>query len=219
VIGIYPNAYSCTYCYTYEAAKDFGAAIKRHTYIFHCKPVSPLTPERNKSAYNRDQECMRQHNHFAENLIKGKIAETVFELMFREATSFDVYPLGYERSIPILRQFRDHHSATQDAPVSAVIENLSDTPDFLLTLPDKTQVYLVEVKYRRELKVSEIVRIAATLHARWHPATLFLATLSGFFYDACEAIVRHGEILPLADNLISHDTQAYYLSLLRRFEA
>jgi hypothetical protein len=161
---------------------------------------------------------MQQHNHFAENLIKGRIAETVFELMFREATSFDVYPLGYERSIPILRQFRDHPDHIQAEFTKAVIENLSDTPDFLLTLPDKTQVYLVEVKYRRELKVAEMIRIAATLHERWHPATLFVATLSGFFYDSCEAIVKHGEILPLADNLIPKDTQEYYLSLLRRFE-
>ena len=94
--------------------------------------------------------------------------------MFREATSFDVYPLGYERSIPILRQFRDRHSPKQAGMVSEAIENLSDTPDFLLTLPDKTQVYLVEVKYRREMKASEIVRIAAKLHHRWHPATLFV---------------------------------------------
>jgi hypothetical protein len=160
---------------------------------------------------------MRQ-NHFAENLIKGRIAETIFELMFREATSFDVYLLGYERSIPILRQFRDQRSMPQAEMVSEVIDNLSDTPDFLLTLPDKTQGYLVEVKYRREMKASEIVRIAARLHDRWHPATLFLATLQGFFYDTCEAIVHRGEIMPLEGNLIPKDTQEYYLRLLRRFE-
>jgi hypothetical protein len=161
---------------------------------------------------------MQQQNHFAENLIKGRIAETIFELMFREKTAFDVYPLGYERSIPILRQFRDHQGATQSETVSAVIDSLSDTPDFLLVLPDKTQVYLVEVKYRWELKVSEIIRIAAKLHDRWHLAALFVATLQGFYYDSCAAIMQHKEIMSLADNLIPKDTQAYYLSLLRRFE-
>jgi hypothetical protein len=102
--------------------------------------------------------------------------------------------------------------------VSEAIDNLSDTPDFLLTLPDKTQVYLVEVKYRREMKTSEIVRIAAKLHHRWHPATLFVATLQGFFYDTREAIVKRREIMPLEGNLIPQDTQEYYLRLLRRFE-
>src|SRR4051812_20853801 len=119
-----------------------------------------------------------QRSDFPENLIKGRIAETIFELMFREATSFDVYPLGYERTIPILRQFRDHHSVMQSEMVSTVIDNLSDTPDFLATLPDKTQVYLVEIKYRREVHTSEIISIATKIYARWHPATLFVASLS-----------------------------------------
>ena len=37
------------------------------------------------------------HNRFPENLIKGRIAERVFELMFREGADYDVYPLGYEQ--------------------------------------------------------------------------------------------------------------------------
>jgi hypothetical protein len=82
---------------------------------------------------------------FAENLIKGRIAETVFELMFREATHFDVYPLGYEHSIPILRQVRDHLPDQTLETIKRVIENVSTTPDFLLMLPDKTQVYLGRV--------------------------------------------------------------------------
>jgi hypothetical protein len=52
VIGIYAYAYCYAYCYTYTAARDFAASLKRHTYVFHFKPVSPLTPEGNKSAYN-----------------------------------------------------------------------------------------------------------------------------------------------------------------------
>jgi hypothetical protein len=161
---------------------------------------------------------MQLTNHFAENLIKGRIAETIFELMFREATSFDIYPLGYERTIPILRQVRDKTEQPRSRAVSQVMDNLSHTPDFLLLLPDKTQVYLVEVKYRRERKAAEVIRIAAKLHDRWHPATLFVATLQGFFYDTCEAIVKRGEIMPLAENLIPRQIQAYYLRLLHRFE-
>jgi hypothetical protein len=48
-----------------------------------------------------DRQKGMQRNDFPENLMKGRIAETVFELMFREKTAFDVYPLGYEHTIPI----------------------------------------------------------------------------------------------------------------------
>src|ERR687898_759142 len=73
-----------------------------------------------------------------------------------KSTVFDVYPLGYERIIPILRQFRDHKTETNSEIIHEIVDNLHNTPDFLLCLPDKTQVYLVEVKYRREVKPREI---------------------------------------------------------------
>jgi len=143
-----------------------------------------------------------QKNHFAENLIKGRIAETVFELMFREATVFDIYPLGYEHTIPILRQVRDDAVKTRGERVSQVMDNLSNTPDFLLLLPDKTQAYLVEVKYRREAKQSELVRIARKISKRWEPATLFLATPQGFFFDSCQGVLNSGTLQPLSERLI-----------------
>jgi hypothetical protein len=159
-----------------------------------------------------------KENHFAENLIKGRIAETVFELMFREKTEFDVYPLGYEHTIPILRQFRDHKTTRESKMIREVSENLSHTPDFLLCLPDKTDVYLVEVKYRREMKVTEILRIAKKIHERWRPVKLFLATLAGFYFDTCQQILETQSIQRLPEYLIPKETQEYYLNLLRRFE-
>jgi hypothetical protein len=89
-----------------------------------------------------------------------------------------------------LRQFRDHKTQRNSELITAVIENLNHTPDFLLCLPDKTAVYLVEVKYRRETKASEILRIAKKIHERWHPVKLFLATFRGFYFDSCQHILE-----------------------------
>jgi hypothetical protein len=105
-----------------------------------------------KKAYRREQgsegaihpehkHTMREHTAFAENLIQGRIAETIFELMCREATACDVYPLGDEQIIPILCQFRDDPIPENGQAITRISENLHNTPDFLLYLSDKTQVY------------------------------------------------------------------------------
>jgi len=47
-------------------------------------------------------------------------------------------------------------------------------------LPDKTQGSLVEVKYRHETRGREMVTIAKRIHDRWHPTTLFVASVPGF---------------------------------------
>jgi hypothetical protein len=41
---------------------------------------------------------------FARNLVKGKIAETIFAQMLREAGDFTVLEFGYEKVIPELVQ-------------------------------------------------------------------------------------------------------------------
>lgn len=89
-------------------------------------------------------------NDFPANLIKGRIAETIFELMFREATDYEVYPLGYEHTTPILKEYRDHPNQQHKDILSKVLDNFDSTPDFLLTNADKSEIYLVEVKYRTD---------------------------------------------------------------------
>jgi len=43
-----------------------------------------------------------KHYDFARNLVKGKIAETIFAQMLRETGSFTVLEFGYEKIIPDL---------------------------------------------------------------------------------------------------------------------
>jgi hypothetical protein len=81
---------------------------------------------------------------FAERLLKGRLGEAIFELMFREDEQYDVIPLGYERITPELAQYQHH------AQVKAVIDNIRNLPDFILVSKDKASIYLVEVKYRAE---------------------------------------------------------------------
>ena len=47
---------------------------------------------------------------FARNLVKGKIAETVFAQMLRETKTYTVLEFGYEKVIPELLKQVDQHS-------------------------------------------------------------------------------------------------------------
>ena len=44
---------------------------------------------------------------FTKNLVKGKIAETIFAQMFREVGDYTVIEFGYEKIIPELIQQKD----------------------------------------------------------------------------------------------------------------
>ena len=158
-------------------------------------------------------------NHFPENLIKGRIAETVFELMFREGTDYDVYPLGYEHITPILRQYRDHPNFVNKDIINKVLDNYNESPDFLLTNHNKSEVYLVEVKYRSKFDQQEILKIAKEINERWHPAHLFLATPEKFYYDPLTTIIeKQGNMDPLREAIINTERQKFYHDLLMRFE-
>jgi menaquinone-dependent protoporphyrinogen IX oxidase len=161
-------------------------------------------------------------NSFPENLIKGRIAETIFELMFREATDFDIYPLGYEHTTPILRQYRDHQDQPQPHKevLARVLDNFDNAPDFLLTKSDKSAIYLVEVKYRNEeLNTESNLTIAKEINDKWKPSHLFLATPEAFYYDSCQTIINNqGQITRLKESIIPEEKQTYYHQLLMRFE-
>lgn len=160
-------------------------------------------------------------NDFAGKLIKGRIAETVFELMFREENKYEVFPLGYEHITPVLRQFRDHPNQEHREIINKVLDNYDSSPDFLLTNKEKSEVYLIEVKFRNwpELYKDESLEIAKEIHERWNPAHLFLATSNKFYYDSCNRIIeKQGHMDPLQDRIIKSEIQNYYLQLLNRFE-
>jgi len=149
---------------------------------------------------------------FAEGLIKGRIAETIFSLMFEEAKEFDVLPLGYEQTTPILAQYQHL------AHVKKVLDNIRHAPDFALISHDHKSVYFVEVKYRWELDNQEIEKIAKDLNYKFEPCLLFVATPIQFYFDSCSDIIKlHGVKTPMRETWASKISQDRYLKLLNKF--
>ncbi|MBW4061181.1 hypothetical protein HJC99_01245 [Candidatus Saccharibacteria bacterium] len=149
---------------------------------------------------------------FTKNLVKGRIAETVFAQMLRNAGCFTVLEFGYEKVIPDLLQYNHGH----DDPV---IETLRSAPDFAIINTQTKEVRLIEVKYRRQLNPIDIMECAQKMHASWNPSYLFLATLDGFFFDEVSNIItNNGEISSLEHPQIPKEVQAEYLKILRDFE-
>ena len=64
-----------------------------------------------------------KNDKFARNLVKGKIAETIFAQMLREVRSFTVLEFGYEKIIPeLVQQGYDENNI--------MLETLRTAPDF-----------------------------------------------------------------------------------------
>jgi len=61
--------------------------------------------------------------NFTRQLVKGKIAETIFSQMFRESGNFTVLEFGYEKVIPEMIQQGFNES-------NPMIETLRTAPDF-----------------------------------------------------------------------------------------
>jgi len=150
---------------------------------------------------------------FSKNLIKGKIAQIIFEQMFREQGEYTVIPFGYENILPEIFPQRNNFEGAQRA-----IDNIRNAPDYTLISVKKEKVYLVEVKYRKELNIEEIKKIAEKQIQRWNPSCIFVATQNGFYFDLCSSILRKNSIQRLGESLIAKEIQNKYLILLNDFE-
>lgn len=150
---------------------------------------------------------------FSRQLIKGKIAEIIFEQMFRASEKFSIFHFGYEYTLPELAQF--HHLSQ----IKAVTDNIKNAPDFVLISKDKEEVYLVEVKYRHYPKDKENLEMAQALLKRWDPSYLFVASPDGFFFEPCNTIAaNNGKIGNLYLKWATQEVQNEYIKLLREFE-
>jgi len=161
--------------------------------------------------YNLNMDI--EHKKFIKHLVKGKVAEIIFEQMFQESGKFTVLHSGYEYTLPELAQYQHF------AKVKAVMDNIRNAPDFILVSQDKKEVYLVEVKYRAVLNLEETKNIAEKLLISWNPSWLFIATPKEFLFEPCHAIVNNnGNIGTLYETTVDLETQYEYLKLLNEFE-
>ncbi len=152
---------------------------------------------------------LEQEFHY--KLIKGKIAEQVFELMFRAAHEFTVIPFGYESVLPTVAEF-----SSQGAR-AAVLDTIRCAPDFALIDRRLREVYLVEVKYRSHIDMDDIVRHASAIQDMWAHACIFVATPGGFYFDTCLNVIEKRYISQLRHDWIRPELQETYLEFLKEF--
>lgn len=88
------------------------------------------------------------------------------------------------------------------------LENIRNTPDFILLKPDHTDVVFVDVKYRKTLQPHRVLELANKVEQTWPGAWLFLATQDGFYFAPCAEIQsRGGAVPPLPTKWISQELQ------------
>jgi hypothetical protein len=147
---------------------------------------------------------------FTRQLVKGRIAETIFAQMLRSTGKFTVIEFGYEKIFPGLLDYQDDNAL---AP-------LRTSPDFAVIDRAAGNVHLVEVKFRKVLDPADILQCAQEMHAIWNPSYLFLATLEDFYLDEVNNIIaKQGEMLPLTEDYIPLDTQEQFIRILQDFES
>ncbi len=97
-----------------------------------------------------------------ENILKGRIAETIVEEMFRRV-GFTVFPFGMEKILNILtnKPFKlpfkprvyDYEIDDEDYLIAPFVteEKIRNLPDFIIAKPSQgvTDLYFIEVKFRR----------------------------------------------------------------------
>lgn len=153
------------------------------------------------------------HQDFIKHLIKGKIAEIIFEEMFRESGKYMILRSGYEYTLPELAQYQHL------TEVKAVIQNIRNAPDFVLVSEDKREVHLVEVKFRSKRYPEDLKMVAEKTLKAWNPCWLFVASPDGFFFEPCNTIFNNdGKIGQLYEKWVELPLQKTYLSLLNEFE-
>lgn len=154
-------------------------------------------------------------NHeFTSSLIKGKIAEVIFQQMFREQGGYTIIPFGYEYTVPQLTQCQNANPQAR-----RVINNIKHAPDFALVSSDNQNVYLVEVKFMRQYSEKYALADAKYQKDRWDPSYIFIATLEGFYFDSCTNIIaRNGQAEKLSDNWVKHEIKLQSLELLLKYE-
>jgi hypothetical protein len=149
---------------------------------------------------------------FAEDLIKGRILETIFSLMFEEGKEFDVLPLGYEQTTPILAQYQSLLIVQQ------VLKNIRHAPDFALISHDHKKVFLVEVKYRKDPNHEYLIKNAEEINSRFFPCYLFVGSPGGFYFETCQDIIdAKGVKENMSTTWIGKELQEKYLNLQNKF--
>jgi hypothetical protein len=148
--------------------------------------------------------------NFQEQLIKGKIAELIFQQMWAEVGNYTILPLGYERILPGLL---DRHN-------NDILKPIRTAPDFVLIPKDEKDdnILIVEVKFRKHPENDHgLKELATEQNKRWNPSYLFLASLENFYFGKCDEIIKDGSMHKLKEEYVPMFLQEKYLKMLNEF--
>lgn len=126
---------------------------------------------------------------------------------------FTVLEFGYEKIIPELVG----RGASGD---DEMVKTLRTAPDFAVINNKTKEVHLIEVKYRKTIRNSDILTIAKRMSQSWNPSFLFIGSIDGFYFGNVKEIIKaKGKIEPLNHPQIPKVTQAEFLKILNEFES
>ncbi|OGG65436.1 hypothetical protein A3I99_01645 [Candidatus Kaiserbacteria bacterium RIFCSPLOWO2_02_FULL_45_11b] len=149
---------------------------------------------------------------FTHELIKGKIAEIIFEQMIHNTKGYTVLEFGYEKVVHQLAK------APKSEDARAMIEIVRKAPDYAIVNEDTHNVTLVEIKYMAKRTNGKVNAIAKEIEKSWRHAALFIATPDGFFYDQVDTIIANkGAVKPFHHGKIQPKIVDQYLAMLNEF--
>ena len=132
---------------------------------------------------------------FASNVVKGRIAETLVEEMFKKS-GYIVYRFGYEAILENISQLRQ---LGKDLQNSDTLDKIRSIPDFLVISPNGS-VQLIEVKYSSSATLSK-----SALHKYavfWREARVLLVSpLKPYFsINYVENFIESGKLFTLEND-------------------
>ena len=143
--------YSCSVCksditdaeFKYSMDKYGQALCRQHQKEF-TNQQSSETSKASPSPSNSDQlvNFTKRDGNFVENMIKGRIAETLIEELFL-SLNYSVFRYGMENTVPgIMKLLKGVRSD--------VATNIRRMPDFVIQNNKNGEVFFIEVKFRKD---------------------------------------------------------------------
>jgi hypothetical protein len=154
---------------------------------------------------------------FTHELIKGKIAEIIFEQMISHTEGYTILEFGYEK---VVRQLAKENRGEQTQKAKDTIEIIRRAPDFAVINETTHDISLIEVKYMNKVTKPRVLAAAKDIKKSWKKSCLFVASPSGFYFDATDDIIHcKGGISEFNHGKINAKTKQQYLKLLNEFIA
>jgi hypothetical protein len=151
---------------------------------------------------------------FTHELIKGKIAEIIFEQMIHNTRGYTILEFGYEKVVRQLAKERKTKEANE------TIEIVRRAPDFAVINETSHDISLIEVKYMNKVSKPRVLAAARDIKKSWKRSCLFVASPEGFYFDTVDDIINNkGAISEFNHGKIDIKTIQGYLKLLNEFIA